>query len=254
MDIMSFIDKYLPRKKSKHSIIKTRNVINNDDNDLDLLGDKLSFDGIEAFNLLRTNLSFSFSDDKKCHIVGIVSPIPSTGKSLVSSNLAISIAKDNKKVLLIDADLRLPTIAKKMRLVQKPGLSNILISSENPSDFIQRYNDMVDVIVAGNIPPKPSELLGSARMGEVLRMLSDYYDYIIVDLAPVTVVPDALAVAKYLDGVILLLRKDYDKKTLVDEAIRQLKLSKTNILGVVFNYGMSSHERYGKYKNYSSSN
>lgn len=211
----------------------------------DLLGDNLNFDGIEAFNLLRTNLSFSFSDEKKCHVIGVTSPIPGTGKSLISTNMAYSIAKAGRKVLLIDGDLRLPTVATKMGIASKPGLSNILVSPIDPMSAVQHYNGTLDILVAGDIPPKPSELLGSDRMGNVLAELSEYYEYIILDLTPVTVVPDTLAVAKFLDGIVIILRKDHDEKRALDETLRQLELAKARILGIVFNSGSGYKSPYG---------
>ena len=217
-----------------------------DEQPADLLGDNLNFDGIEAFNLLRTNLSFSFSDEKKCHVIGVTSPIPGTGKSLISTNMAYSIAKAGRKVLLIDGDLRLPTVATKMGIASKPGLSNILVSPIDPMSAVQHYNGTLDILAAGDIPPKPSELLGSDRMGNVLDELSEYYEYIIFDLTPVTVVPDTLAVAKFLDGIVLIIRKDHDEKRALDETLRQLELAKARILGIVFNSGSGYRKQYGK--------
>lgn len=216
----------------------------------EMIGDKLGFDGVEAFNLLRTNLSFSFSDEKKCHIIGVTSPIPGTGKSLISANLSYSIAKTGKKVLLMDGDLRLPTLAAKTGVVPKPGLSNVLVSPIDPMTVVQQYNGTLDVMAAGDIPPKPSELLGSDRMGNILEELSEYYEYIIIDLTPVTVVPDTLAAAKFIDGIIIVVRREHDERNALNETLRQLELAKAKIIGLVFNNGADSKTRYGGYKKY----
>ena len=215
-----------------------------------LIGDKLKFDGVEAFNLLRTNLMFSFTDDKPCHVIGVTSPLPGTGKSLISTNLAYSIAKMNRKVLLIDGDMRLPTVAQKLGLKSKPGLSNLLVSACSTADVVQHFSDYMDVIAAGDIPPKPSELIGSDRMQEVLELFSKEYEYIIFDSTPVTVVPDTLVVAKYLDGIVLVVRKDHDEKNALSDTLRQLDIAKARILGFVFNNGLSYKSRYGKYYRY----
>lgn len=215
-----------------------------------LIGDELGFDAVEAFNLLRTNLFFSFPDEKSCHIVGITSSVPASGKSLISSNLAFAIAKTNKKVLLIDGDMRLPTIAQKLGMRPKPGLSNILVSACEIDDAIQNFYGSMDVIPAGDIPPKPSELLGSDRMKEVLEILSERYEYIIFDTTPITVVPDALALVKMLHGVIIVSRKDHDEKPALRETLRQLELSKAKILGCVFNSGEGKSTGYGKGSKY----
>ena len=216
----------------------------------EMIGDRLGFDGVEAFNLLRTNLSFSFSDEKKCHILGVTSPVPGTGKSIIATNISYSIAKAGKKVLLVDGDLRLPTVAQKMGVAQKPGLSNILVNALDPMSTVQHYNGTLDILASGDIPPKPSELLGSDRMGGVLAELSDYYEYIIFDLTPVTVVPDTLALAKYLDGVVLVVRREHDEKRALDETLRQLELAKTKVVGFVFNNGAGYRNAYGKYYGY----
>lgn len=225
-------------------------TIKSDAADTEMIGDKLGFDGVEAFNLLRTNLSFSFSDEKKCHIIGVTSPIPGTGKSLISSNVAFSIAKTGKKVLLIDGDLRLPTVAAKMGVVPKPGLSNVLVSPIDPMTVVQQYNGTLDIMAAGDIPPKPSELLGSDRMGNILREFAEYYEYIVIDLTPVTVVPDTLAVAKFIDGIIIVVRRDHDERGALDETLRQLNLAKARIIGIVFNNGVEMKTKRGGYKKY----
>ncbi|MBQ0099115.1 MAG: CpsD/CapB family tyrosine-protein kinase, partial [Firmicutes bacterium] len=210
-------------------------------NETDCFGDKLSFEAMESFNLLRTNINLSFSDEKKCHIIGITSPIPGAGKSLVSSNLSYSIAKSNKKVLLIDCDLRLPTINKKIGLNLKPGLTNALVEKVNYKDILQTPNDNLDVLTAGDIPPNPSELLGSTKFSSLIKELENEYDYIVLDLTPVNIVADALNLVQIIDGFVLVVRKDHDNKVALNEALRQLNLAKAKIVGIVFNSGKETN-------------
>ena len=206
-------------------------------NEADYFGDKLSFEGIEAFNLLRTNIVLSFTDEKKCHVLGITSPVPGAGKSLIASNLAYSIAKANKKVLLIDCDLRLPTTHKKLGLKLKPGLTNVLVEKLSHKDIIQKSNENLDVLTAGDIPPNPSELLGSPKFSSFIKELENEYDYIILDLTPVNIVADALVMVQLIDGFVLVVRKDHDNKLALKEALRQFNLAQAKIIGIVFNSG-----------------
>ena len=131
----------------------------------------ISFAAKEAYNLLRTNLFFSFSDDAKCHVIGVTSTIPSEGKSLTAANTAMAMAEAGKRVLLIDSDMRLPTIHKKLGFKAAPGLSNLLVGMNDVEKAIYRLEDKgFDVMPAGNTPPNPTELLGSARMEKLLNV------------------------------------------------------------------------------------
>lgn len=215
-------------------------------NDLLMVGENLGFDGVEAFNLLRTNLAFSFSGSKSCRLIGVTSAIPGTGKSLIAANLAYSISKMDKRVLLLDTDMRLPTVAKKLALSPKPGLSNVLVGRCKVDDAIQHFAENMDVMPAGDIPPQPSELLGSASMEALIATLTQRYDYIIFDTTPITVVPDVLVLASYLDGFVLVVRREHDEKHAVRETLRQMELSKAKILGLVFNSGEHGTAKYGK--------
>ena len=224
----------------------------------------LPFACIEQYKMLRANLSFTIPDEVKCPVVGITSTDRSEGKSTTAINLAFVLAEQGKKVLLIDGDLRLPSIAKKMNIQSKPGLSNMLSYLGNDEIKVYRAheNNKWFIMPSGELPPNPSELLGSKAMGQLLDVLKQNFDFIIIDLPPAGIVSDALAVAKYLTGIIVVVREEYSKKTAVDATMRALLLSNVKILGFVTtaarkntagkvykstgSYG-AAHETYGAY-------
>ena len=220
------------------------------------LGGKMSFAVTEAFKLLRTNLEFSFPDQPGCKIIGVAGALKGVGKSLVAVNLAYSFAQTKKRVLLIEADLRMPSVSHKTGLKSTPGLSNILAGMDFEENPIQKYTANMDIIAAGDIPPNPSELLGSQRMEDLLHSLAKKYDYIILDLPPVIVVSDALVVSKYVNGFVVVIRQNYDEKAALEEMMRQFSLVKARVLGYVFNgsdettgyrYNKSQKQKYKKY-------
>lgn len=217
------------------------------------LASELDFASSEAYNLLRTNLSFALADKEACcRLIGISSPCPQEGKSFTSINLAYSLAKDGHRVLLIDGDMRRPSIAGVLETSRTPGLSNLLAGG-NADEIVRRgtLHDNLDVLLSGDIPPNPSELLGSERMNKLIDEFSKTYDYVIVDLPPVTAVADPLVMSKLLDGIVVVVRHGYTKKRNVREAVRQLTFSGVRILGFVYNgYRHGSgryYKRSGKY-------
>ena len=217
-------------------------------NPANLVGPNMSFAATEAYKLLRTNLMFSFSNEGEGRVIGITSPVQNEGKSLTACNIAYALAEAGEKVLLLEADLRKPTVAKKLGLARSLGLTNILVSRVDPEDVIQHseLTTFLDVITSGNTPPNPSELLSSNRMTQILNELRKRYAYIVVDLPPVTVVSDALAISKNLDGVALVVRAGVSEKKLLDEAMRQLRMVNVRILGFVFRDDTGEKKSYKK--------
>lgn len=209
----------------------------------------LEFTATEQYKLLRTNLSFTLSDEKKCHIIGVTSSMRGEGKSTTSINLAYVLAESGKRVMLIDGDLRIPSIAKKMNIDGSFGLTDLLRGSETIelNRFKTPHLENWYVIPSGPLPPNPSELLGSKRMEATLDQLKEYYDYIVLDLPPVNLVSDALAVSKYISGMIVVIREEYTEKRELEACMRQLKLSNVNVLGCVMNES-SSFNKKGTYK------
>ena len=238
----------LSKKKKKHK----RAITFHNREEAKTIGSNVSFSAKEAYKLLRTNLSYILTEQENsdCHVIGVTSSLRGEGKSTTSINLAFVLAEMGRKVLLVEADLRIPSLHKKMRLQSKPGLSNMLISRSVSASNIQRYTDKqgtaFDVLTAGDIPPNPSELIGSKRMKTLLDHLQERYDYIVLDLPPVTAVTDALVATKIVEGVIVVVRSDYSDRNSLNETLRQIQLVNGRILGFVLTCVSSSTVGYGK--------
>lgn len=217
------------------------------ENDTSLVGPKLNFEGREAYNLLRTNLMFvTKRNDRNARVIGVTSSIHGEGKSLTTINLAYSLAESGRKVVLVECDLRLPTLRKKIGLPKTTGLSNLLagINSENATLHKDVLIKNLDVVQAGDIPPNPSELLGSKQFSMLIDNLAESYDVILLDLPPVGEVSDALVASKVTDGVIVVVRQDYTISSDLDYAIRQIQLVNAKIIGFVYNGSASKSKKY----------
>lgn len=222
------------------------------------LGSNLNFAAAEAYKLLRTNLDFSLPGEKKCKVIGVTSALRGEGKSTTAVNIAYTMAQSGGKVLLVEADLRLPTLAKRVRVKSKPGLSNLLVGQCSGNDTLQRSELIQNlwVITAGDIPPNPAELLGSANMAATVKALADVFDVIILDLPPVTAVSDALIISKLVDGMLIVVRQDYCDRGSADEVVRQLRFLDAKILGFVMTGAdtqKKNYKRYGTYGDYKKS-
>ena len=210
----------------------------------------LKFTATEQYKLLRTNLSFTLPEEDGCAIVGITSAMRGEGKSTTAVNLSYVLAESGKKVLLIDGDLRLPSVAKKMKLANSPGLTDLLKGNESVQmrNFKSELFSNWYILPSGELPPNPSELLGSKRMENILKHFSKSFDYIIFDLPPVNIVSDALTVSKFISGMVVVIREDYTEKKELETCFRQLKLSDVKVLGCVINEAKNGRGSYGKYK------
>lgn len=220
-----------------------------------VIGGDISFAAAEAYKLLRTKLQFSFADEAQCHVIGVSSSLSGEGKSVSAINLAYSLSQLGKRVILIDCDMRRPTLAEKLRIQKKPGLSNFLTGQVGTEQLIQNWSPRnaettIHVISAGQNPPNPIELLSSARMKKLLEGLRGICDYVILDLPPVGEVSDALAVAGETDGVLLLARQDRCNRVALNETVRQFEFVDAKILGIVYNSVKDNGGKYGYNKKY----
>ncbi len=213
-----------------------------------ILGSKLSFAAAEAYKLLRTNLVFALADEQGCRVIGITSSLRSEGKSTTSVNLGYTIAETGQKVLLVESDMRLPTFARRFGIAATPGLSNVLAGWNKVETVIQKsgLHENLFCISSGDIPPNPAELLCSNRMKNFIEEMKEKFDYIILDLPPVTVVSDALIISPFIHGILVVVRQDYSERRLLAQAMRQLKFAKIKILGFVLT-GAGSRKAYGRY-------
>lgn len=214
----------------------------------------LDFTATEQYKLLRTNLDFVLPIGEKCPIIGITSSTRGEGKSTTSINLSYVLAEKGSKVLLMDGDLRLPSIAKKLEIENKKGLLELLLGKPiQLEDFRSSLLDNWYILTSGEIPPNPSELLGSGRMEKVLAELRESFDYIVIDLPPVNIVSDAVSVSRLISGMLVVMREDYTERKELENCIRQLELSNVKILGCVMTCSKSlggSHYRSKNYKKY----
>ncbi len=226
----------------------------------EVIGGNISFAAAEAYKLLRTKLQFSFADEGGCRVIGVSSALTGEGKSLTAINLSYSMTQLGKRVLLVDCDMRRPSLATKLPLERSPGLSDYLSNQNSCEEVIQHYHlkkeeKCLHVIAAGRTPPNPMELLSSARMEKMIAKLREDYDYIILDLPPVGEVGDALASAKLTDGVLMIVRQNYCDRVVLNTTIRQFEFVDAKILGIVYNGVVSERvgglRKYGKYyRNY----
>ena len=200
------------------------------------IGEDIPFGAGEAYKLLRTKLQFYFGDqeDMTCRIIGLSSAKAGEGKSLTSINLAHSLSQLGVRVLLVDCDLRRPTVAEKLGCTQSPGLSEFLAGQGQMETFI-RQEQGFHLIPSGRVPPNPLELLSSTRFPRLLKRLRSSYDYILLDLPPVGEVGDALAVSRQADGLLMVVRKDKCDRKSLSAALNQLAFVNVKILGMVFN-------------------
>ncbi|OPA80646.1 capsular biosynthesis protein [Paenibacillus selenitireducens] len=189
----------------------------------------------EAYRSLRTNIDFS-SIDEEIRVIMVTSSGPEEGKSTTLANLAVSYAQSDKKVVVIDGDMRRPTCHHTFNLSNQSGLSSIVTGQIEMQQAIKATEvDNLFVITSGPLPPNPSELLGSKRMNELLEQLKMNFDIIIIDTPPVLAVTDAQIISSKCDGVVLVIHSGKVKRDMAIKAKASLDHVRARILGVVLN-------------------
>ena len=228
---------------------KNNQKVGTGDHRKNILDENSSFALREAYKNLRTNIRF-FLNQNGCKKFCITSSAMGEGKSVTTLNLAISFAENGHKVLLIDADMRRPSLGNLLMRKVSPGLSNVLAGMEDKKNVIHKnvYSNL-DVILSGDVPPNPSELLDSERMKDLMDSVGKEYDYVLVDVPPVNAVSDARVIAKQLDGVLYLVRQKQTELDVVKHGIAQLKLAEARMLGFIIN-GIDPEENKYCYKEY----
>lgn len=188
----------------------------------------------EAYKSLRTNIQYS-SYDEKIQVILVTSSQPQEGKSTTSGNLALSLAQDGKRVVLIDCDLRKPSVHKKFGISNATGLSEVILGRKGLLESMHEYKPTLDILTSGKIPPNPSEMLGSENMRRLIKELKEHYDYVVLDTPPVLAVTDSQILATRVDGVVFVVKANHTKKDLIIQAKKQLDKVKAPIIGTVLN-------------------
>ncbi|MBC2370201.1 CpsD/CapB family tyrosine-protein kinase [Listeria booriae] len=198
----------------------------------------------EQFKTIRTCIDFS-SIDSNMQTILVTSPEPGSGKSTIAANLAIVYAQQGKKILLIDGDLRRPTVHKAFGKNMLCGLSSVLSNQIDLSEVCQTTDiENLSVLTSGAIPPNPNEMLNSNKMTAVLADLKQQYDFIIIDTPPVTIVSDALVISKNVDGIILVTRYGITLKDKIKQAIEVINITHVPVLGTVLNGVSDKKDNY----------
>lgn len=200
----------------------------------------------EAYRSLKTNIQYS-SFDKEYKTIVITSSNPGEGKSTTSGNLALTLAEGESRVLLVDCDMRKPSMHKNFRVTNTYGIADILLQRKKVMDVAHMYNKNLSIITAGKVPPNPAEMLGSKAMSAFLEEMKDHFDYIILDTPPVQAVADAQILSTKVDGTIIVVRAGVTKKEDVHDTVNNLKKVNANIIGTVLHAVDSSKNKYYYY-------
>lgn len=216
-----------------------------------ILNTESSFAVKEAYNSIRTNLMFT-QKGEKCPVFVISSPTANNGKTINSINLAVSFAQIGKRTLLIDADMRNPTVHRMFSVPSKNGLSEILAGLTDNISVTKTEIENLSILTAGKIPPNPAELLASPRMDKLLEFVRDRYDCVFIDTPPINLVTDCTVFAGKTTGYILIVKTDttdiHDLKT----SVANLNQIDAEILGFIINDVNSKKKKYySYYKRYS---
>ena len=200
----------------------------------------------EAYRSLRTNMQYSSFDDKYKVIV-VTSSDPGEGKSTTAGNLAMALAQGGNSVLLVDCDMRKPSIHKKFKISNVAGLTDLLINKYVMEEIVYKFNDNLTVVTSGNIPPNPSEMLDSISMRKFLTEMREEFDYIILDTPPLQAVTDAQILSTKADGTLLVVKAEKTKKESVLNSINLIKKVNGNIIGTVLNGVDNKRNKYYYY-------
>lgn len=188
----------------------------------------------EFYRTLRTNIEYS-TFDVKLKTILVTSSESNAGKSTICSNMALCFAENDKKVLLIDCDLRNPSIHRLFNISNSYGLSDVLVDSKKLDEVVRSYNSNLDILPCGKMPQNPSKMIESKALENLIESLKEDYDLIILDSSPINAVTDPQILSTKADGTILVVRKDSTKIDAVKEAKKLLDQVKANVIGCIFN-------------------
>jgi len=203
----------------------------------------------EAFRTLRTNINYS-GLDKPYRSLLVTSSGPGEGKTTVTSNLGVVMAQSNKKVLIVDCDLRRPRMHKVFGLNNSVGVTQVLINDADPATSAQATQiPGLYILTSGPIPPNPAELVGSQRMQALLSRAAQSFDFVLLDSPPVNMVTDAVLLSSMVDGVLMVLKSADTRIDHAKEALEKLNKVEAKMVGVILN-NVDTTAGYYYYYNY----
>ena len=200
----------------------------------------------EAYRSLRSNIEYSSFDDEY-RVIVVTSSVPGEGKSTTSGNLAIALAQSGNKVLLVDCDMRKPSIHKKFKISNAAGTAELLLRKKSFEEVVNDYNENLTIITAGKIPPNPSEMLASRAMTAFIKEMKNEFKYIILDTPPLQAVTDAQVLSTKADGVLLVVRAGSTKKELVSNSVDLINKVHGKVIGTVLNGVENKRNNYYYY-------
>ena len=207
----------------------------------------------ESYNRLKDNILY-YSDGGKKKVIQVESAIMGEGKTTLVANLAVSLACNGIKVVVVDVDFRRARIHRAFRLECECGISDYLSGAKTVDEIVKHTDYDVDVITRGASMPNSSLVLTSGKFARLIEELRNRYDFVLFDCPPVLLISDYINIARYADGILFVSSYGYAKKTAIREAVALLRKTGTEIIGAAMTFADSSSEKYGYYHNYGYSN
>ena len=215
-----------------------------------LIKDNPSSSIAEAYRKIATNIEFS-NIDNEIKTIMITSAKQDEGKTTTICNLVMVMTELKKKILLIDLDFRKPAVHKTFKISNKQGLTDILINKDDYKSYLHNVYQGLDILTTGMIPANPTEIINSKALKELIKEMSNNYDYIFIDTPPVMLVSDPITISTYSDAVILAIEHGKTEKELAKKAVESLKQVNANIIGAVLNnIPVSKQSNYYYYRSY----
>ena len=203
----------------------------------------------ESYRSLRTNIQYS-SIDKQVKTLVVTSSNAGEGKSTVSGNLAYTFFQSGKRVLIIDCDLRKPSLHRKFNVSNEVGLTDVLVGTSELNKVMKKIDDNLYLLTTGTLPPNPAEIIGSNTMENFLEQCKINFDYIILDTPPILPVTDSKLLAIKADATVVVVRSEISKSKHVSQAFKELEKVNANIIGTILNdVEMYSEKLYYDYSN-----
>lgn len=203
----------------------------------------------ESYRSLRTNIQYS-SIDKQVKTLVVTSSNAGEGKSTVAGNLAYTFFQNGKRVLIIDCDLRKPSLHRKFNVSNEEGLTDVLIGTSKLNNVMKKIDDNLYLLTTGTLPPNPAEIIGSNTMENFLEQCKINFDYIILDTPPILPVTDSKLLAIKADATVVVVRSEISKSKHVSQAFKELEKVNANIIGTILNdVEMYSEKLYYDYSN-----